>query len=103
MRTIVKDGWKAGGHDFNFKPAKNTREKLYKASYSYMELKQYQGKKNYRDEEGAVITAPRNFTTIPMKKGRTGKLTYFAGPIKYIEDDVYTNKKKLLKKELEQH
>jgi hypothetical protein len=39
LRTMEKDGFKIGGHDFNFKPAKNTREKLYHAKYDYMPLK----------------------------------------------------------------
>jgi len=39
LRTIEKDGWKKGGHDFNFKPTKNTREKMYQTSYKYMPLK----------------------------------------------------------------
>ena len=34
-------------------------------------------KKNYRDEEGAVITAPRNFTTNNLKQGQVGPQTYF--------------------------
>jgi len=103
LRTIEKDGFKRGGHDFNFKPAKNPREKLYKQPYEYMPLKQNQGKKNFKDEEGRVITGPRNFTTIPMKRGKVGRLTYFGGQIPYKEDDVYGNKKKIIKQEIEYH
>jgi len=44
-------------------------------------------KKMYRDEEGAVITEPRNFLTNPPKKGQIGDGTYFAEPLKYMEDD----------------
>ena len=44
-------------------------------------------KKNYRDEQGAVMIGPRNFTTIPMKKGLVGKLTTFSGPIPYKESE----------------
>lgn len=40
---------------------------------------------------------PRNFTAIPMKRGKVGKLTFFGGQIPYKEDDVYGNKKKLIK------
>jgi hypothetical protein len=46
---------------------------------------------------------PRNFTAIPMKKGKVGKLTFFGGQIPYKEDDVFTNKKKLIKSEIEYH
>jgi len=66
-------------------------------------LKQNQEKKNYRDEEGKVKLDNRNFTTVPLKKGKTGKLTYFGGMIPYKEDDVMTTKKRLLKKEIEEH
>lgn len=90
LRTIEKDATRRakGGHDFAFKPAKNPREKIYKMSYEHMPLKENQGKKNFRDEEGAVKTGPRNFTTIPMKRGKTGRLAYFGGHIPYKEDDV---------------
>lgn len=99
LRTVESEAVRKakGGHDFNFKPAKNPREKIYKQSYEYMPLKQNQGKKNYRDEEGAVKVGPRNFTTIPMKRGKVGKLTYFGGQVPYKEDDIYGNKKKLVK------
>jgi guanyl-specific ribonuclease Sa len=92
-----------GGHDLPFKPAKHTREKTYKAKYEYIELKQNQEKKNYRDEEGAVVVAPRNFTTIPLKGGKVGKNTTFGGPVPYKEDDVFGNKKKIIKQEIEYH
>jgi len=35
--------------------------------------------KNFKDEEGNVITAPRNFLTNPVKKGKVGKQTTFSG------------------------
>ena len=96
-RTIVKDGFKKGGHDYNFKPAKTCFERVPRnLSYAYME----QGgaaKKNYKDEEGAVITGPRNFTTQNPKKGRVGKNTTFSGMIPYKEDDWDKNRKTLLK------
>jgi len=59
-------------------------------------------RKNHRDEEGAVMIGPRNFTTIPMKKGIGGKLTTFSGPIPYKESD-YNISKELLRKELKDH
>ena len=45
LRTMEKEGFRKGGHDFNFKPAKNTREKLYKANYGYQPLMQNKQKK----------------------------------------------------------
>jgi len=35
MRTMVKDGFKKGGHDKDFCPAKNTKFKIYSATYEY--------------------------------------------------------------------
>ena len=103
MRTVLKDGHiSKGGHDHNFKPAKATREKLYQNKYPNLPLKENQEKKNYRDEEGNVITAPRNFTTIPMRRGKVGKLTTFSGPIQYVADP-YDNKKKIAWAELKDH
>jgi hypothetical protein len=35
-------------------------------------------KKNYKDADGKVITAPRNFTTQPMQTGKSiGKRSFF--------------------------
>ena len=43
-----------------------------------MPLKENSGKDHPdRDEDGKVIIAPRNFTTIPMKKGKVGKTPPF--------------------------
>ena len=51
-------------------------------------------KKNYRDDEGAVITELRNFTTMNPKKGQVGPQTFFEGKFVYMEDD--HNRKKAL-------
>jgi hypothetical protein len=59
-------------------------------------------KKNYRDEEGAVITAPRNFTTNNLKSGQVGPQTYFQGKMVYMEDD-YNRKKALATEERKHH
>ena len=48
-----------GGGDTHFRPA---------AAYEHMSDLVVK-KKNYKDAEGLVITAPRNFTTNPPKKG----------------------------------
>lgn len=42
-------------------------------------------KKKFRDEDGAVITAPRNFTTKPLKKGNVGPGTSFGGPTPHMK------------------
>ena len=59
-------------------------------------------KKNFRDEEGAVKTGPRNITVIPCKLGKCGKNVLIGEKIPYIEDD-YNIAKKLAKKEMEYH
>lgn len=94
MRTTKKNGHIAAGHDNAFKPARDPGIKVEKPPYEYLPM-EYNKKKNYRDEEGAVIVGPRNFTTIPLRKGRNGKLVTFSGPIPYKEDP-YNNKKDIL-------
>lgn len=72
-----------------------------KASYEYIP----QGadkKKSYKDEEGAVIIGPRNFTTKPLRRGKIGVGTTFGGSIPFLGDD-YDAKKKILRKEIAVH
>ena len=104
MRTVAPEEERKakGGHDANFKPAKAAREKLYKMKYEYQPLMEGQKKKWPRDEEGKPVSGPRNFTTIPMKRGKVGKLTTFSGPIPYVPDD-YDRKKKIAWAELQAH
>lgn len=79
------------------------RERLYTAKYEYVPLMEGAKKKPNRDpEDGKPIIGPRNFTAIPMKKGKVGKLTSFGGPIPYIADP-YDNKRKIAWKELKDH
>jgi NAD/NADP transhydrogenase beta subunit len=49
-----------------------------KAAYEHMTDRK-EVKKNFRDEDGAVVIGPRNFFTNPPKKGEVGKGTSFAG------------------------
>lgn len=78
MRTHVKNGYEKAGHEKDFKPAKNINEKPYIMPYKYKEEGEHKkDPKDYRDEEGAVRTAPKNFYTTPMKKGRVGKSVTF--------------------------
>lgn len=101
MRTNVKDGFKLGGHDKNFNPAKKVQEKLYKSSFAYIPEGEPK-KKNYKDAEGAVIVGPKNFVTSPIKKGRVGRGTSLGGLIPYKEDE-YDIKRIIAKKEREYH
>ena len=67
MRANKHDGHKEVGHDLNFKPAKDTMEKVRPA---YEHMQDYNAvKKNFRDSEGAVKTEPRNFLTTNVKQG----------------------------------
>ena len=104
MRTVApeKERLARGGHDANFKPAKNPRERLYKQSYEYIPQMEGLKPKHPRDEEGKPIAGPRNFTAVPMKRGKVGKLTTFAGPIPYIPDP-YDTKKKIAWGEYKHH
>jgi hypothetical protein len=86
MRTIDPEGHKKAGHDVAFKPAKATREKIYKASYEHMNDR-VEVKKIIRDADGHVITMPRNFFTNPAKKGVVGRNTFFNRIPDAIPDD----------------
>ena len=70
--------------------------------YEYQELHEGNKKQRARDEDVEVIIGPRNFTTIPMKRGKVGKLTTFSGPVPYVADP-YDNKKKIAWAELKAH
>jgi hypothetical protein len=67
MRQFKKDGFRDGGHDFNFKPAKTVQRKV-KADFDHMPEDKFI-KKNYRDVDRSVITEKPNFLTNPIKEG----------------------------------
>lgn len=100
MRTSDPAGHTKAGHDVVFKPAKVVRDKPYKAPYEHMNDR-VEYKKIIRDEDGHVITAPRNFYTVKPKEGKVGKLTYFNQLPAAIPDD-YEWPKKVFRKELEE-
>jgi len=85
LRGAVKDGYKEiGKQDVDWKYAKTVRNKIgYKASYAHMNDR-VEIIKNYRDEDGAVISAPRNITNKPPKSGRVGPGTSFGGMAKHM-------------------
>lgn len=66
MRTSVKEGYKLGGHELNFKPAKSIPRPV-KADFEHM--KDYEEVKINRKGPDGVITEPRNFLTNPPKEG----------------------------------
>ena len=70
------------GHEKDGGFAKKVKEREYHASYEHMTDRR-EIVKNYRDEEGAVIIAPRNFLTNPIKAGRVGKQTTLGGIIEH--------------------
>lgn len=105
MRTFVKDGHLKAGHEKDFKPAKMVREDLFKANYKYIE-EGSTAKKAQKDENGQVITGPRNFYTSPPKKGQAGKegaQVYLGGKIEYMDGDKYDVLKQINKQEREYH
>lgn len=65
-------------------------------------MKDYeQLQKNFRDEEnGEVMTQPRNMLTNPPKRGIVGKNTTFGGNIPYMEDN-YNRPKEIATEERE--
>jgi len=86
-------------HDARFKPAKHVREKYYKASFEHM-TERVEVKKDFRDADGNVVTAPKNFYSNPPKEGETGKGTYFERFPQHVPDD-YNYPKKVAREEME--
>jgi len=97
MRTTKKDGYKEGGHEVNFKPAKIIQRKV-GADFPHL-TDHKEVSKSRKGPDGGVITEPRNFLTNPPKKGMIGKGTSFAGRIDHLPDP-YERKRELEKKEL---
>ena len=102
MRTMVKDAYTRGGHDRDFRPTKNPQEKLHKATYEYKCDPPSKDKKNYRDEDGKVITQPRGFLNNPVKKGQVGKGVFLGEKLEYKPEE-YGYAKKIEDKEREEH
>jgi hypothetical protein len=98
LRDEKGDGHKAL-HDVKFKPAKHVIERYYKASYEHANDR-VDVKKDYKDADGNVITAPKNFYTMPAKKGAVGKRTYFNGQVQHMPDD-FNYPKKQAREEME--
>jgi hypothetical protein len=85
MRYTVKDGHLKAGHDRAFKPAKIVQEKV-KAPYEHT-TELVDVKKHILDEDGKVITAPRNIVTNPPKSGTQYKRTCFSPIPAFMPDD----------------
>lgn len=98
MREGKKDAHKSVS-DAPFKPAK-TVGKVVKASYEYEPMDKNE-KKVYRDKDGAVITAPKNFITTGPKQGNpaTTPGTLFEKEYYPHMKDEYDLKRELAKKE----
>lgn len=84
MRSSVKDGFKLGGHELNFKPAK-TVARTVKADFVHL-TDYVEHSKNRKGADGAVVLEPRNFLTNPPKQGVVGKGTTLGGKIEYLPD-----------------
>ena len=92
-RTTKKNGHIDAGHEKAFMPAKTSfglkgtesNSVGIKPPYAYMP----QGvgpKKDYKDEEGNVRTAPPNMKVMKGKIGKVGKFVTLGGNIDYISD-----------------
>lgn len=98
-RDSVHDGHKPL-HDIVHKPAKTVKERYYHAAYEHM-TDRVEVKKDYRDADGGVITGPKNFYTMPPKKGMVGKRTFFNNLPGAIVDD-FNWPRKVARKEMEE-
>ena len=99
MRSSVKDGFKQGGHELNFKPAKSVPRPV-KADFQHMT--DFVEKKINRKGPDGVIIEPRNFLTNPPKVGEVGKGTSFGGKIEHLPDP-FERKRELERIEREEH
>lgn len=70
LRGEVHDGHKKI-HDVAFKPAKTVADRPYRAPFEHM-TDRVEIKKKIKDEDGHVITGPRNFYTNATKTGISG-------------------------------
>lgn len=101
VRKTEKDGHLKAGHELPFKPAKVVPNKPHKMENEHM-TDYIERKKNFRDDDGAVIIGPRNFYTNKPKLGANGKGTTFAGMWDHLPD-TYEQEKLNRRKELERH
>lgn len=101
MRESAKDGYKKVA-DLPFKPAKTVPRSM-QLEHEWVGEPDDK-KKTYRDADGAVITAPKNFVTTGAKKGIPGSSpgTLFQSEFYEHMKDEYDMKKDLAKKELEE-
>ena len=67
----------AAGHEKVFNPSKIVKLN-YKPAFGHMPERTHIDK-NFKDDEGAVMIAPRNILTNPPKKGKIGRNTSFGG------------------------
>ena len=72
LRKFEKDGFLKGGHEINWKYAKQVTHthQITTAAHEYICTEPHK-RKNYRNEDREVITEPKNFLTRPLLKGRT--------------------------------
>ena len=105
LRKFEKDVYLKGGHEHNWKYAKTVTHKkaTQSAANEYIESAP-PAKKKYKDADGEVITAPRNFYTRPLRPGRTATSLVIdrSSHIEYQGDD-YNAQKKLMAAELKEH
>ena len=88
-------------HDKPFKPAKQVRLSHNAAFEHLTDYKEI--KKNYKNEDGDVITAPYNVKTNNPKQGNCAmQQASFGGMAEHMPDD-YNAPKKLARKELDYH
>ena len=90
----------AAGHERVFSPSKIVKLD-YTPAYKHQPEKVHI-QINKKDEEGFIITEPRNFATSPHRPGRHGPGTSFAGHTPFMKD-AYERPDNLRKAELKYH
>lgn len=105
-KFALRDGKKpAGAADHegkSFRPARNTNPRPYIVEHKHMQDINHV-EKRFRDEDGGVAIGPKNFFTMPAKKGNPQmKNAQFNKLVEHMEED-YNAPKKLARKELDYH
>jgi hypothetical protein len=86
LRTLQKDKHLEAGHGRAFRLPMKVPSRNHSLGYQH-KTDLVKLKKNFRDEDGSVIVAPRNFVTSPAKSGIVKQDATFGGFPQHMPDD----------------
>jgi hypothetical protein len=101
QRQSVKDGYLKAGHEKPFKLARTMKDPV-KGAFDHMS-DYVEIKKDFRDDDGHVKIAPKNYYTNPNRVGTNGKQIWPTQRFLEFMADDYDNAKKIRAEELRCH